>query len=247
MPAADDSSSGTSSAESRNVQLGEPGGHFADDLDAFTVQAQYRDYECCRDHRHQRSRQARYQPRRQPQQSEAACADGKRRPVGQAELADDLEEARHDPARLHRKAQQLADLAEHDAQRNAVHESDQDRPRQEIGQRTQLEEAAGYAEETGDEGQRQRQRGIDVGIAGCKRRHRRGHEGACRCIRADDELPRRAEQRIGHQRQDAGVQADLGTEAGELRVRHAYRQGDCRDRQAGDEIVRKIGGPIAQQ
>ncbi|MNC90092.1 hypothetical protein D3C83_61420 [compost metagenome] len=56
------------------------------------------------------------------------------------QLAEELEQAREDPAGLDAEAEQFADLSEDDTDADPVQESDQDGPGQEIRQHAQPKE-----------------------------------------------------------------------------------------------------------
>ena len=87
-----------------------------------------------------------------------------------------------------------------------------------------------------------RQRREPRGVAVRKRPDRSRRERRRRRGRADDERPRRAEQRVGEQRAGRGGEAGRGRQAGDLRVGDRLRRDDAPDDQPRDEVGRE---PVA--
>ena len=99
-------------------------------------------------------------------------------------------------------AEDLADLADQDRQRNAVEQTDDDRLGQEVGQATEAKEARRQAEDAGQQRQRDAVGQVEAAIAGGQRRDHRGQHGAGGGVRADDQLPRGAGEGIHHHRHE---------------------------------------------
>ena len=169
--------------------------------------------------------------------------------MDQIGLLDDLEERPDQPLRFDLHATEPADLANHDRERDAGEEAGQDRPRQEGREYPQPQRAGDEAEYP--DGERQ-QRGHGDAVGRHPRRrvnrreHRRQHRHRRR-VRANDQLPRRAEDRIGHGRRDAGVEARLRRQAGDRRIGDGARQPHRGDRQSCGDIALQPGRPVALQ
>ncbi len=169
--------------------------------------------------------------------------DGKR-PGGDSErwkmhlpkVPNDLEQPRNDAALMNWKSEDLAGLPENDRQGYAVEKSDENGLREEIRQSTQPQETRCDADQAGERGERSRQRGIGRSIPASQRSHRCRHNSAGRRIRADNELARAAEQRIGDERQNARIKSDLWRKSREFRVGDRDRNGDGGDGESGANI-----------
>ena len=74
--------------------------------------------------------------------------------------------------------------------------------------------------------------------------HRRGHHQRRDGHGADDELARRAEERIDHHRHQAGVEPGLRRQSGQKGVGDGLRDGDDAEHEAGDEVVREIRASV---
>ncbi len=181
------------------------------------------------------------------QHAEGRKAHGQRRQVGARQAAEELKHAREEALGLERDAEQGTELAEDDAERQPVHEADQDRPRQEIGDGAEAQQAGGQAHEPHEHGQHHRYREVLRWIASRERSYRGRDQGRGRRRGADDQLPRGAEHRVDHERQDAGVEPMLGRHPRELRIGDAHGHGDCRHGEAARHVVRQIGQAIVAQ
>ena len=123
----------------------------------------------------------------------------------QAEFGGKFDQPRNDAFLGYGKAEDLSDLTERDAESHAVQEPNQDRLRQEVGQRAQFEEAGDNTEDTGKQGEGHGKRDIQVCIARRQGSHGRRDERAGGRVRTNDQLPRRPEKRVRDQREDARV------------------------------------------
>ena len=72
-------------------------------------------------------------------------------------------------------------------------------------------------------------------------------EGRGRRVRADDEPPGRAEDGIGQQRHERGIEAGLGRQSGDLGVADAQRHDQGRHRQPADAVLAELVAAIAAQ
>ena len=202
------------------------------------------------DQRQERRRQTRQEALHQPHDRERDRTDGERRPVRFPQLRHELEQPRQNSSGFDREAEHLADLPEDDADGDAVHEADEHGLAEKIGQEPEPEHAGHDAGDAGEDGQRHGERGVerlvDAGGAGRERRHdRRDHRARGR-VGIDDQLTRRAEDGVDHERQDRRVEPDDRRKARQLRVRDRRRQGDGGHRQTRREIVaqpRALGSP----
>ena len=70
---------------------------------------------------------------------ERGHANGERRQVGLRQFGRKLQEPRDDAARFDRETEHLPDLAQNDADGNAVHEADEDRLAEKVGQESEPE------------------------------------------------------------------------------------------------------------
>ena len=87
-------------------------------------------------------------------------ATARRRPLNVAELSKDLCDARDDAGLDHREAEDLVGLTENDRERDAIEKADKDRPRQEVCQPAQSQEACRNAEQSGEQSEHHRKRGV---------------------------------------------------------------------------------------
>jgi hypothetical protein len=97
--------------------------------------------------------------------------------------------------------------------------------------------ASGDTEQAGNERQGDCHIHVTGGIAGNQRTDRRGNDGAGSRIGIHHQLSRRAEQRIGHGRENRRVDAGHGREAGELGVSDANGKGDRGKRDACEQVA----------
>src|SRR5207237_302656 len=115
-----------------------------------------------------------------------------------------------------RKAEDLSDLAERNAQRHSVQKPNQNGFREEVSQRAQTQKSGENTKNASQESESHGKGDMQVRIAGGQGTHCRCHDGARSSIRTDDQLAGSSEERIREQRKDARVQSKLRPESGEL-------------------------------
>jgi len=77
-------------------------------------------------------------------------------------------------------------------------------------------------------------------VAASERANRGGQKRADSGIRPDHQLPGGPKEGVSQHGQNAGIQPNLRSETGKLRVGHAHRERDRGDRESRNQIVRKI-------
>ena len=159
------------------------------------------------------------------------------RQVGLAQSLNELEQLWQHLVRLARIAQQLGQLADDDDDGDPVEVAGQDRLREEAREEAEAAEPGHDVERARDQRQHRQEREVPRGVALRQRGEARRDHDAGGGVGAEDQLARGAEQRIGHQREDRGVDADRSRHAGELRVGDPDRQADRRDRQARRHVL----------
>jgi hypothetical protein len=155
----------------------------------------------------------------------------------QAQTLDAFLQLRHELVGVAWIAEQLGQLADENDQRDAVQITGQDRLGQEGGDEAEPGRAGDQIEKACHQREHGQHDEIALRIVARERRQAGGDQQACGGVRADDQLPRRAEQRIGEQREDRRVDADDRRYAGEVGVGEANRQGDRRDRHPGGYVL----------
>jgi hypothetical protein len=149
----------------------------------------------------------------------------------------DLEQLAEEAAGLRLAAEDLADLADHDRQRDAVEQTNEDRPGEEIRQGAEAQEAGGNTEDAGEQRQGDAEREVEAAVAGRQRRDDGSDHGAGGGIGADDHLSRGTGERIDDHRQDRRIEARRGAQPRHFGVGDGHRNrhgGDC---QSGAEVV----------
>ena len=141
------------------------------------------------------------------------------------------------------EAEQLRDLAHEHHQRDAVEVADPDGLGQQVGHEPQVQEPAQHQGGTHQEGQQPGQGHGPLRVTGGQWQDGGGDDGRERRVGPQHQDPRRADQRVGQQRHDRGVQAGLRWQSRRLRVAHAGRDEQCREHHAGHQ-VRTQPGPL---
>ena len=141
-------------------------------------------------------------------------------------------------------AQDVLELARGDEDARRGDEPRDHRMAEEIGDEAEPEQAEADEEQAGEEGERDGGGGV-VGGAGCGDLADRG----CGHQRDDGDRPDRersagAEDGVGDERQDAGIEPDLGRQAGEHRIGQRLRDQHDRDDHGGHEIVGRGPGTV---
>ena len=163
------------------------------------------------------------------------------------ELRDELPNQTKEALGLQRKAEQLSELPADDAEGDAVEIPGQDGAREKSGEETQPGDAAADAHDPGEHGQDHGERDVPLGIVagqgcdGCR------DQRAGRSVRSHDQLPRRTEEGVGNQRQNAGVQTVDRRYARKRRVGNGDRHGDGGNREAGEQVGGQPGGVVGAQ
>ena len=124
------------------------------------------------------------------------------------QMLDQLVQLRHELVGVARVAEQLGQLADQDDQRDAVQIAGQDRLGQEGGDEAEPGRAGDQVEHAGHQREDRQQGQIPFRVAGRERPQAGSDQQAGGGVRPDDQLSRRAEQRIGEQREDRRVDAD---------------------------------------
>ena len=169
---------------------------------------------------------------------DGAGAEGERRQVGRTGMLHDLpDRGQHRQRRRKHDTQQRRQLRQPDQQCRGIVESDQHRVRQKIEQHAQAQRAEHELDRAGQQCEHDRagEELFSAGVgerrnAGRRQQRTQGH-GSGR------ELRQRAEQRAHDGRQQHGIQAPVGGDAGQLRIGERLRRRHQRDRQAGNDIV----------
>ena len=221
--------------------------HRSDRAHAVPFKAEEMHRESGRDQGDEGGGQAPAHSRQQHQQRDRGESDGERRPVSRGQPFDELRSARHDAARFDAKAEQHAELAQYDVDGDAIHEADQNRLRQKVGDRAKPQEACADQQDARDEGQRNRERQRLGFTSTGERSNRRSDDRSGRSARTDHQLPGGAEQRVSDHRQRAGIQANDRREADQLRRGHTAWNRHRGDGEPRSQVVREVGASVARE
>ena len=144
-------------------------------------------------------------------------------------------------ARVDVEPEQLAELGDHEHDRDAVQVADQHRPGEVVGHPAEAQRPG--EQEAGPDEQREHrgQLGRLVAARDGERKNGGGDERRDRALRADDEPPRGAEQHVRDRRQEQGVQPVDRREPGQLAVGHRRGQRERSDGEPGDRSRRALG------
>ncbi len=127
-------------------------------------------------------------------------------------------EPRQDAAGLDWKAEDLAELAEHDADGDAVHETDEHGLAEEVGDEAEPKEPSDDAHQPGEHRKRHSQRAVERRVPARERRDNSRDHRAGRRVGIDDQLPGCAEYGVDDERQYRRIEANHRRKAGKLRV-----------------------------
>ena len=166
-------------------------------------------------------------------------------PVDVGGLAGEVDEGREDAVGGDGGAGDALELAGDDRERDAGEEADEDRARQEGREDAEAEQPAAEIEAADDQRQH---RGDGGAIGGVEARHGGedgGHDGDGGGVGTDDQLARRAEDGVGDERRDRGVEAGLGRQAGDRRIGDGGGQADRGDGEAGGDVALDPARPVA--
>ena len=126
----------------RDAERRQPWRDFANDGDAARGEIEREDGQTAHRHTHQRSRDFRGHALQHDQEDDQRQAEGEREPVRAPELPAELGKLLDELARLQRDAKELAELTGDDAEPDAVQKAGEDRPRQEISDESEPQDAA---------------------------------------------------------------------------------------------------------
>ncbi len=145
------------------------------------------------------------------------------------------------------EAHHLAHLPGDQAQTDAVEVADEDRPREEAGDKTRPGDPGGNQHQAHQHGDDHRQFDGTLQVAHGQRRHGPAEHGASGGIGADHQLPRAADQGIDDHRQHTGVKPVLRWQADNLRIGDGDRDLDSRHGQAGPQVGAQPFAAVVQQ
>ncbi len=229
------------------LEVRQTAGHWADQRHAHLIEPQQISRQTGEDHGHQRRRNALRPARHQQHHRGAADRQENGWPVRLEDQLGDFEYLAKEARCFRLAAEHLAHLADHDRDRNAVEQADEDRSGEKIGQTTETQKARRNAENSGEQYQGHGEREVHAAVARGQRCHHGGDHGAGGCVGTDDQLARGTGERIDDHRQDRGIEAGRRTEAGQLRVGDGHRDGNRGNRKPGLEIMRPIRRAIVDQ
>ena len=189
------------------------------------------------------------QPRGQaPQHEEGGQGDQTGGQGGDRELVEARQEVDHladRPVGLDGYPGQLGQLPADQDDRHPVDEAHHRRPREVVRDPAQPHRAGQEEPAADEQGQRRRQLGEQHRVAPRQRGHGSGDQRRGGALGTDDELPRRPEQGVGHDREQEGVEAGDGRKAGDLREAHGRGDRKGGDGQAGDAVPQEAGPLVA--
>ena len=236
---------GGGATRGRERERGQARRDVADDGDAVAAEVEERGEQDCETDHHDGPGNRQPRDACPLQNAEHGDGEGEGRPVDQAGLADELDEGRKQAVGVDVDPGDAPELADQDRERDAGEEADEDRPRQEGGEDAEAEQAGADVEAADDEGEQGGDGGAVGGLEAGHGREDRGHDGDGGGVGADHELPGRAEDRVGDQRRDRGIEPGLRRQAGDRRVGDRARQADRGDGEAGRDVSLQPGEPVA--
>ncbi|MNZ79064.1 hypothetical protein D3C78_976580 [compost metagenome] len=235
-------------AEPGQDEAGQPLGQVAQHLDAELVQVEEANQHGREDHHDENAGQL-LEGFEQQDQRQAAAADGKAVPVGLAsgDGLDQMPQIEQGAFALDGDAEQLGHLGDQHDQGDAVHVAVADRLGQQLGDEAQAQQAdddanhAGYHRHHAGQGDRAHR------VAAGEWQHHGEDRRGERRIRAEHQNAAGAEQRIGQQRNDGGIQAVDARHPGRLGVGDADRHQHGGQHQAGGQILGQPLGAILSE
>ena len=135
-----------------------------------------------------------------------------------------------------REAEQLRDLRDDHDQRDGVEVADPDRLGQQVGDEPEAEDAAEQQHPAHHDREETGERDRALAVAEGERKDRRRDDRGEGRVRSEHEDARRAEDRVGDERHDRGVEAGLGRQPGDLGVAHARGDEQRRHDDAGPDV-----------
>ncbi|CFL93666.1 Uncharacterised protein [Bordetella pertussis] len=235
-------------AEPRYGETGQPLRDLAQYLDAAAVQAEQADGQRGQDDGDQDAGQA-LEALEQQDEDQGRASHRKAVSVGLAveHGLRELPEFAQRAAVVGGDGEQLGQLARQHDQRDAVHVAVADGLGQQLGDESQPQQAQDDAEQPGDDGHEAGRGHRAHGVALRDAEHDREDGRGQRRIRTQDEDAAGAEQRVGEQRDDGGVQAIDARHARRFGIGDAHRHQHGREHQAGGQIARQPGGLVGLQ
>ncbi len=198
------------------------------------------------DHDHEeRAGQGREEAAQREQRGERGDADRNRGAAHVPELPRHIREPLQRIARVDVETEQVAELGDHEHDRDAVQVADQHRPGEIVGHPAEAQHPGEQEAGRDEQGEHRSQLGRLVAAGDGERKDGGGDERRDRAFRADDQPPRGAEQHVGDRRQEQGVQPVHRREPGQLAVGHRRGQGERSDGEPGDEVTPSARDPVA--
>ncbi|MCY1419284.1 hypothetical protein D9M71_348700 [compost metagenome] len=229
-----------------DVDAAEPGqgeggqtlGQVAQHLDAMAAEVEEADGQGRQDHHDENARQP-LEALEQQDQRQAAAADRKAVPVGLAgsDGLDQMPQVEQGAFAVDGNAEQLGRLGDQHDQGNAVHVAVADRRGQQLGDEAQAQQAGEDAHQSGNHRHHAGQGDGAQRVAAGQRQHHGEDQRGERRIRAEHQNAAGAEQGVGQQRNDGGIQAVDAPHAGGFGVGNANRHQHGGEYQAGSDIL----------
>ena len=135
------------------LEVRQAAGHRADQRHAHLIQPQQISRQTGKDHGHQRRRHALRQARHQQHHRHAAERQENSRPVCLEDQLGDFDHLAKESRCFRLAAEHLAQLANHDRDRDTIEQTHEDRPGEKIGQTTEAQKARRNAEDPGEQRQ----------------------------------------------------------------------------------------------
>ena len=237
----------------READVRQPAGHWAEDGDVVRCEVEDPAERDHADHRDKAAGNRLDRPREHDQDCQHRGGHERRLPRELADVPQREPELAHVAAQqsarvdgLRRDSEHPADLAHRHLNADAGQEADEDGAREEVGEEAEpgdpSDEEEGRCEQRAEARERDplRRRGLEPRDA--ESRDPCVHDHGGRRIGADDEMPRRAEERERGDRDQDGVEAGDHRHPGELRVPHDLGDRERRERYARENVLRE---PVA--
>ena len=219
----------------------------ADGRDPVRLQAE-RDGEQTSDHDDaERTGKARQVDPQEEREREQPGAERGRRPARVRHLVDELADPLRKALCRDRQPEHLPQLAGDDQHGGAVDVAEQHRLREEVRHEAETEQRRHEEDDADHQREQRRQLQIARGLRGRERRQRGRRQRRERALRADDRLPRRAEERVDRERQQRPVDADDGRDAREAGHPETRRNRDRGDAEGRQQVDAQPGAVVATE
>lgn len=182
--------------------------------------------------------------RKEEEEDEGGDSDGDGGGLGRGEVPREGHQLRKEARPSGAHARHLRQLIHDHDQRHTREITDQDRPREEIGDEAQPGRPRHHAQQPDRDRQRGRQYGISPRIPGGDRRDHRGGHQRGRRLRPDRQQPRRAEQRVQHQSGQNRPQTGDRRQPRHGRVRHDLRHEIRHDGHTRQQVAAQPGALV---